>query len=817
MAEQSRVIPYYAHPHVYTVINDDTWYDETTAEPQEPQDLPFSVAVVAGADQGIDNMFVKVSDLGTKQALFGKGNFSKYGQASLQADFLFNGSTNVWFCRVLPDNATYANLIILANYRKGTIRDDSDQETGLKRMEIKFSIAYATKPALANGATSDDDIKELARSLQTSTPDAQTGYYTIPVAYERIIGRGKYGNRYAAKITRDQSGESENDVKTYNWDLIINGTVSRVANSYQGSLYQTTKYGQSTLISDVLSQYDIGMCPISIYPFESSFDVLYNFYQNIVEENAQFLATTSATDEQIADLNYAREITEAEFDPIFGYKMDTKINALIPYYRNYTVKSTGAYVEPDMQVSNFAAIPLNISAWNTAAVGMTCLVLADENNDGKRWRYTIIAIDPETGNIIYDDGVENFIDDAEYDGVDLSASAGIMFVGGSDGDFQEIEDTTGTRVPTNAELKLMLAREEVKVLRGQRDARILSPYRIDLDFIFDANYNMTSEGDVTDESIQAIYSNSTVLTDDDYLELANVDTSSIDLSDINVKRALYDLNRFRNRNGMTVGPELGAGASLYLDCGLVGLKNINTSAELSDTFTMFDTIVGRDVSVDLGSYDIFDPYNGKRISVTVDYFIALNLIPHIMKNGLNKPFAFKYARINALQRNTNATQVNAMIRDSFRPDLDIIDWDVKESLYGGRFNYYLTLEEGRVIERSVQNTRQLDASQLLEENNVRVLNTLKKGLEEACRGYLGEWNSPQARQGYTDSQKAVYRPWIGTMVEDLDIYFDADEWEETRMILHCYADVKFRNIVKRVILEINISRTDSTNTNGGGE
>jgi hypothetical protein len=154
-----------------------------------------------------------------------------------------------------------------------------------------------------------------------------------------------------------------------------------------------------------------------------------------------------------------------------------------------------------------------------------------------------------------------------------------------------------------------------------------------------------------------------------------------------------------------------------------------------------------------------------------------------------------------------------MIRDSFRPDIDLIDWDVKEKLYLSRINYYLTRDEGRIVQRAVQNTRQLEASALLEENNVRVLNTLKKGLEKACRGYLYNWNEPEARKGYTDSQMEVYRPWIGTMVQDLDIKFTANEWEQERMIMHCLVVVKFRDIIKRIILEINIQRPDYS----GGE
>ena len=816
MADTKQIIPYYAHPHVHTEIIDNTWYSDDVEEIVESSDLPYSTLVVTAADQGIDNTFVRLSDIATKKSIFGKGNFSKYGQASLQADYLFSGSTNVWFCRVLPDNATYANMILMASYRKGSIRDDLDQETGLKRLEIKFSVAYAAKPALSEGATDDDAILALARSLETATADPQTGYCKIPIAYIRSIGRGKYGNKYSFKITRDASGENENEVKCYSWNLIQNSDVSRVINSYSGSLYQATKYNVSTLISDVLDQYATGMCPIKIYPFEDSFNTLYEYYQNIVEENAAYLATAKATEAQMAELTTARAITEKTFDPLFGYVMNTKTSEIIPYYRNYTTKLTGEYVKPDLQVSNYAKVPTNIATWNTVEVGMAVLVLADENNGGLRWRYTVESID-DAGNIFYDEGVECAIDDEEYDGLDIAASAGVMLSGGHDGDFQEVTGSDGsTRVPTTAEMKLLIAREQVKALRGQKDARILSPYRIDLDFIFDANYNMTSDGSLEDNSLAALYSNSTVLTDSDYQQLAVVNTKDavVDTSDINVKQALFDLNRFRNRNGMTVGPDLGAGCHLYLDCGLIGLKSIDSSSELQDTIDMFSAITGRDVSIDFGSYDIYDPYTGKRISVTVDYFIALNLVDHIMRYGLNKPFASKYARMTAIQTNSTVSQVNAMIRDSFRPDIDIIDWDVKESLYNGRFNYYISSNEGRLVERAAQNTRQLDASCLLEENNARVLNTLKKGLDEACRGYLYEWNEPEQRKGYTDSQMAIYKPWIGTMVQDINIYFDANEWEQKRMIMHCYCDVAFRDIVKRVILEININRADYSNEGG---
>jgi hypothetical protein len=52
------------------------------------------------------------------------------------------------------------------------------------------------------------------------------------------------------------------------------------------------------------------------------------------------------------------------------------------------------------------------------------------------------------------------------------------------------------------------------------------------------------------------------------------------------------------------------------------------------------------------------------------------------------------------------------------------------------------------------------------------------------------------------------------MVQDLDIRFEANEWEQNRMIMHCYVIVKFRDIVKRIILEINIQRPDYSAAGG---
>lgn len=816
-SESIQIIPYYAQPHVFTHIDDDSQYEETVAPAVSVDDLPYSTAIVTGADRGIDNRFVRLLDLGTKQAIFGKGNYLKYGQSSIQADVLFNGQTSVWFMRVLPDNATYANIIFLAHYRMGKILDDLGQETGKVRLEIKFSTVNADKSVLKKGSITDADIKAYAQTLTKNTRDPKTGYMTVPIAYARSIGRGKYGNNYSMSITRDVNAEKEYGVKMYDFNLIDNSVVTKVVNQFAGSLILAAFKDQSTLINDVLDQYSLGSCPVHIYSFEDSFHSIYEFYMNeIVTRNAAYVVGSGSEESDLAELKVAQSIQVHEFDPLFGLKMNTQIDEEIPYYRNYTVSAEmGEWVAPDLQIPDTAGSvkPLNRSQWSTCHVGSRVLVAADPFNNGERWLYTVVSIDPKTDNIVYDEGYHVEIDADQYDGINISRDVGYNFVGGHDGDFQEITIGQTTREPSSAEMKLLLSKEYVKAFRGRKDRRILSPARIKMDFLFDANYNLTSNESLNVVTNTAyLYNSSTVITDADAAALSILaeSTTTVDFSDLNVKQAMYDLNEFRCRNGMMINPERGAGCSLYLDCGLTGSfdmsKTVETNIELRNIIEMMEGFTGRQTSIDLGFYEIFEPGSMRRVPVTVTYFIAKNLVKHIMTHGLNKPFTKSYAQLSAPQRSLSSVVAGEMIRDSFQPDIDLIDWDVKEALYKGRINYYEVSDEGRTVKRAVQNTRQLDASALLEENNVRVLNTLKKQMEKANDGYLFEWSDPVVRKGYTKAQMDIYKPWIGTMVEDLDIRFTANEWEEERMIMHCLVIVKFRNIVKRIILEINIQK-----------
>lgn len=1113
-----QIIPFYAHPHVHVVIDDHSWYDETVASREIPA-LPYGTCVVTGADQGIDNVFVNLSDLRTKRALFGPGDFAKYGQSSLQADQLFNGQTTVWFMRVLPDDATYGNIIIAAEYRLGYERDNDGLPTPLRRLEIRFRIhrvaeaktdddidLYAERlihevpltvtenlpeiPSLPDvlvmtqdlgGGPDPTPILELAsvdggngnfgvanahsglpepreftltntatfalanttvhipagfqilntienpdRTLPTyleysngnpmldgagnpipfphtiGTPEFETwasttaqgrawlaanpayidvpwttenpmviammaigqtvqfhlspiadvgtsyGPLTVtsgaagsseirlwtqfvvrtlpvmgdvllnrewnvrPLTYIRSIGRGQYGNRYSVRITRDNEAEREYRMTMYRYTLISTDRVSRVVNNFAGSMYQTTRQGMSTLIDDVMDQFPTGSAPIFIYTYEDHFNELFDVYRDyIVANNAEVLRGYSRRTHlaQINALEMAQRIIDdsngesaarSRFDPLFGL-IPTSLRprgmreneAGIPYYRNYTMRSDIAYEAPALVVPNgldgeYAINDLPIATHRrplgsttglepipgleNLRVGSVVEILSDphggagaiappsgqtqipistpggrtsENanlamnpdNIGRRMQYRIGSID-ETNDADGDDFNPGFIrystswrvvpvDAEEFTGDILQRNAGNRFTGGHDGEFQEILDqTTGTLYPTAKEqMPALLSREYVKAFLGQKDRKILSPARVNLDFIFDANYNMDCITEIPRVvGSSDVYAGDPPAIDPIYGDIPGTTLQYWDREhvyedvDFNVKKAMYNLNEFRNRNGMSINPAEGAGCLLHLDCNFTGLsdwtgpgKDRPVTQELIDIITMFDGgeyddgFDGRSTSIDLGYYEIFDPISRKRIMVTACYFIASNLVNHILREGLNRPFVRNWAQLRSLRRNPMTGVVTGnFIRDTFRPDIDLIDWEVKEALFMSRINYYESFDEGRLVHRACQNTRQRDASALLEENNIRVLNTLKKQLEKACKNYLYEWNEPEIRRGFTEAQMEIYRPWQGQMVQSLDIIFTANEWEQERMIMRCHVEVIFRGIIKRIILHINI-------------
>ena len=108
----------------------------------------------------------------------------------------------------------------------------------------------------------------------------------------------------------------------------------------------------------------------------------------------------------------------------------------------------------------------------------------------------------------------------------------------------------------------------------------------------------------------------------------------------------------------------------YIDGGI-----LNTQEEL-ESWLSEQTDGHFLYSKDPFNFKVRDPFNSKIITVTATYFIASNLAKHVELNELNTPFARKkYAKVTGI------------VKNSLKPLVDPIDFDVKEKLYTSVLTY----------------------------------------------------------------------------------------------------------------------------------
>ena len=245
-----------------------------------------------------------------------------------------------------------------------------------------------------------------------------------------------------------------------------------------------------------------------------------------------------------------------------------------------------------------------------------------------------------------------------------------------------------------------------------------------------------------------------------------------------VKQALADLANTRE-SGLC-----------YIDAGID--STIAQIDNIIDEYSIFNT---RNISKNFQHYTVKDYETKKRCEVTITFFLAQQLAKHYENNGSFVPFV----RGNA--------ELSGHIKNSLEPCVDDIDSDIKEKLYLNRINYFETLEEN-VFQRATQNTAQMETSDLIEESNMNTLFELKNGIERDCWNKLYDFTSAERRASFSEYENAKYSNWIGRKVESLDIKFDVNEWEGERSIVHCYVSVKFRNLNKRTIIEIDVNKRD---------
>ena len=230
--------------------------------------------------------------------------------------------------------------------------------------------------------------------------------------------------------------------------------------------------------------------------------------------------------------------------------------------------------------------------------------------------------------------------------------------------------------------------------------------------------------------------------------------------------------------------------STFLDSGI--FATLSDANEWVNTYT--PEYQNRLITREFQNYKIRDPYTGKKITVTTPYYLIGRLVS-------------SYATPDNMSE-VIAGPARALITDhvpySMTPSIDDDELDIKQVFYDKKLNYYVTQGEN-IYCRGTQSTTQEKDTDLSEENNVRILMDIKSVLEGFSSNIIYSNTQPDDIVTINKQVKEYIQRYYPGHVVSFDVYFTANEWEQKRNILHCYAAVVFKGLAKRIIIEIDVN------------
>lgn len=448
MASTTQIIPKWQYPHYETYINDNTvWTNDSATE----VDDSVKLLCFFTSGKGIDNKIVKKTSLKSFTDTFGKSNPKKYGQPLMMPIAALNtGVASVYAMRVMPEDATYANSVLFAQY---------------KASEDKFEVRFVAKSYTEKNAPKTSD--ELKTIVAAEDENADDGFKSVPVILFRAMGRGSYGQNYRWRISSNLTAEKDYKKKLYSFQILSTEDGLAVDSTYNASIvsFASANTTSSTQISDVLGEKDYGEYPVDINCDEDAIEVIYNAY-------VEFLTAKAEKDgEEIAVPSIE------EFDLFFGHEVLSSTKSH-PYYEitaSEKVVKTPVTEEKQRAKTTADGYPIYKDSAEKEYYFKDAKYFAVEDNNEYHGSEELTQVF-ET----YTEETGEFTEKVVPTGfIDVDEASGIEFAGGSEGAFGV--DATAEAARTAA---------YVKAFSGELDKTVLSSIRVPADILLDAGYPM---------------------------------------------------------------------------------------------------------------------------------------------------------------------------------------------------------------------------------------------------------------------------------------------------------------------------------------
>ena len=280
MPQTTQIIPKWTFPHVETYVNDYTYVNDEADMASDDTSVKQAYAFTSG--KGIDNTWVLKRSRESAVKTFGDSNFKLYGQPLMQAlNVVSLDDSSVWMMRVMPDDAKYACRDVVAGY-KSDIRFDSEGKNPTAPVDTAVEDLRFNIKLTAKDLPNPEKLTSIAKfnSIDDGTIVDPEMTESLRIMRVRSNGRGKYGNKYSVRITKNANYEKEFGIKLYNFEILNSEAGLEKDANYIASAITSAKYYNDgvTLINDVLDEVEVGVAPVDIRINEDNIELIYDEY-----------------------------------------------------------------------------------------------------------------------------------------------------------------------------------------------------------------------------------------------------------------------------------------------------------------------------------------------------------------------------------------------------------------------------------------------------------------------------------------------------------------------------------------------------------
>lgn len=825
----------YQHPHITIYLEDNT---VQSTESSVENDTSLYGIQVGAFESGRDNVVLRYTTTEQMISELGDLNYEKYGQAGYNAyNALSSKSCGMYIMRCMPDDATFANRVIMAKFK--VLKPDTGDVEVIEHVDTSVMLVdgqnlftdlgssatgtFELYGKVVSGLTGYTEVDSLFSHI---TPDWLNGkdLPKFSIATVRISVPNGVTPGSTVKITQISKA-----LKTFYADFNIDDT-NIVASGNTAT--KTKDYDSTDILPSGSISFDLSM--LVQEEDTISLSIEWNDTDSTVTDytfdstNVTFVDTADTSDEETAEVDDKVRLDVSYYATSINATTESDLKLKYAAMYNDIVDSEGYYNMPFMLVyslgrgvygNNLRIKFSDAMEYDADDVSFRryCMTVMQLTKDGLKTKETIRGSISETAwdTSTYSDGLSAYIEDLTNDieygsqkiNVDICEQTVEMMLNLYN---EEIAD--GVDVPTlditefdpifgldmNGEINDSILRSTYE---GDGDAVNLEA--IDgFELVGGSDGAMTYKAKMTTEE-QAAYdkayedtlirafepvSTGQVVNGQevfypvhDTLLKSKYSTPADFMFDANfpntVKVAMAKFANERQYDCMT-----------YLDSGLC-----TTTAECISWLKSMKDVYGYNIVKELHCYKYRDSkFTRKIVPMTITHWLAGALPYHLSTYGLGTPFARKYAKLAA---------GDDYIAGSFYPIIDPDDNDTKNTIYKYRANCYESIDR-KTVQRSSAITTCQENSDRMEEFNEYILHSAIKIAYSIMNSNIYKMIDEESILAYTEHAEKEISYVLAGLVTNVSVTMESTTADKKKSILRLILHIEFTTVAKYGAVEV---------------